>query len=148
MQKWYCCIMCCYMGQLEAACLAAMHYLIGACWQIQSSTRRRQQSKVEHGDQGLLGYASENTADLVAFAVLIISSWCSPSRFKTIGLWAEARLSGIQRTWLHWDYCIFSDLFFLNLWWILHVSSPVKADPGRNTVWMPHTTNKIEINKI
>lgn len=62
------------MGQLEVACLAAMHYLIGACRQIQSSTQRRQQSKVEHGDQGLLGYVLADTVDLVAFVVLIISS--------------------------------------------------------------------------
>lgn len=100
-------------------------------------------SKVELGNQGLLGYVSANTVDLVAFAVLIISSWCCPSRFKTIWFWAEARMFGVQRIGLHWDYSIFSNLSFLNLWWILHASSPVKADPGRNTVWMPHTTNKI-----
>lgn len=47
---------------------------------------------MEHGDQGLLGYVSADTADLVAFMVLIISSSYCPSRFKTIGLWAEARI--------------------------------------------------------
>lgn len=69
-------------------------------------------SKVELGNQGLLGYVSANTTDLVALAVLIISSWCCPSRFKTIGFWAEARMSGVERMGLHWDYFIFSDLSF------------------------------------